>query len=67
MATISNLKYVATTWPGSFGWINSIPSWFLSVIEGVLPIGALLVLNLLLPVILRFAAKEQGVPTGKFH
>lgn len=67
MASISNLKYIAQEYPDSFGWINKIPSAVISIIQGVLPVLALLVLNILLPIILRILAKEQGVQTGWSH
>lgn len=45
------------------GWIESIPTVVLGIIKGVLPVAALAVLNMLLPMWLRFLAKQSGIPT----
>ena len=45
-------------------WLNRLPSWLLSLVQGVLPQALLAGLLALLPLILRFLAKQQGVQTG---
>ncbi|KAK4915976.1 hypothetical protein LTR66_017053, partial [Elasticomyces elasticus] len=59
---LSNLTQVAK----SLGWtfINQIPSWFIGVLQGVLPIAILGLLLFLLPLILRYLAKLQGIKSG---
>ncbi|WFC96732.1 hypothetical protein MBRA1_003394 [Malassezia brasiliensis] len=44
-------------------WIEKIPNVPLGIIKGVLPVAALAVLNMLLPIWLRFLAKQSGIPT----
>jgi hypothetical protein len=62
--SISNLSTLETKWPGVFGWIADIPSWLRNAIQGILPWLFVTILLALLPIILRFAAKQTGVPTG---
>ena len=45
-------------------WINSFPTWIVSAVQGVLPALFLSLLVALLPLILRFLSKAQGVHTG---
>lgn len=45
-------------------WINDMPRWLLSAIQGVLPPMFLSILMTLLPFMLRFLARNQGVLTG---
>jgi hypothetical protein len=62
---ISNLDNLQASFDGKpFGWIGHIPKWLKSGIQGVLPAVFIAILFALLPIILRFAAKQQGVPTG---
>lgn len=44
-------------------WIREIPNVPLGIIKGILPVAALAVLNMLLPIWLRFLAKQSGIPT----
>jgi len=61
--SLSQIQYLSTTvsW---LGWLQTLPPWLLSVIQGILPQALLALLLLLLPMILRLLAKTQGVPTG---
>ena len=45
-------------------WISVFPTWFISAVQGVLPALFLSILVALLPLILRFLSKAQGVHTG---
>lgn len=45
-------------------WIMSIPPWFRSVLQGVLPPALLGLLLFLLPLILRFLVRLQGTQSG---
>jgi calcium permeable stress-gated cation channel len=51
----------AYTW---LHWVLRIPSWFRSVLQGVLPAALLGLLLFLLPLILRFLVKMQGTASG---
>lgn len=62
-ASISNLSYLEQYTP--FAWISKLPKWITSALQGVLPWAMLQLLLALLPVLLRFAAQQQGVHTGK--
>ncbi|WFD00643.1 hypothetical protein MYAM1_003394 [Malassezia yamatoensis] len=44
-------------------WINKIPNVPLGIIKGILPVAGLAILNMLLPIWLRFLAKQSGIPT----
>ena len=44
-------------------WIEKIPNVPLGIIKGILPVAALAVLNMLLPIWLRFLAKQSGIPS----
>ena len=46
------------------GWLNKLPSEILAAIQGVLPPVLLGLLMVVLPIVLRFLAKQSGVPTG---
>jgi calcium permeable stress-gated cation channel len=51
----------------SFTFLNfllTLPPWFISAIQGVLPALFLAILMILLPMILRFLAKVQGTQSG---
>lgn len=58
----AQVDYLTTKVP-FLGWIQQIPNVALGIIKTVLPIGALAVLNMLLPIWLRFLAKQSGIPT----
>lgn len=45
-------------------WISKLPDWLISAIQGVLPPLFLAILMALLPLMLRFLSKTQGVSTG---
>ncbi|KPI38724.1 uncharacterized protein AB675_5833 [Cyphellophora attinorum] len=45
-------------------WVLAIPAWFRSVLQGVLPAALLGLLLFLLPLILRFLSKTQGLQSG---
>ncbi|EEP76111.1 conserved hypothetical protein [Uncinocarpus reesii 1704] len=45
-------------------WLSKLPQWLLSAIQGILPPLFLSILMALLPLILRFLSKNQGVSTG---
>ncbi|KAI9750324.1 MAG: hypothetical protein M4579_006519 [Chaenotheca gracillima] len=60
---LSQLGYLANTYSW-LTWINKLPVWLLSVIQGVLPQVLLGLLMVLLPFILRALAKQSGIVTG---
>jgi hypothetical protein len=45
-------------------WLNSLPQWLISFIQGVLPPAFLAILFVLLPIILRFLAEMTGTTTA---
>ncbi|KAK5800759.1 hypothetical protein VI817_002971 [Penicillium citrinum] len=60
---LSQLSYLegAFTW---LHWLSTLPDWFISAVQGVLPALFLAILMALLPLILRFLSKTQGLHTG---
>ncbi|KAI1624840.1 hypothetical protein EDD37DRAFT_628140 [Exophiala viscosa] len=62
-SALSQLDTAAETYTW-LHWVLSIPKWFRSVLQGVLPAALLGLLMLLLPLILRFLAKMQGIQSG---
>ncbi|KAL5360686.1 hypothetical protein BJX96DRAFT_175533 [Aspergillus floccosus] len=60
---LSQLSYLedAFTW---LSWISKLPEWFISAIQGILPALFLAILMALLPLILRFLCRTQGLHTG---
>jgi hypothetical protein len=60
---LSQLSYLegAFTW---LAWLNKLPAWLISAIQGILPALCLAILMALLPLILRFLSKTQGLHTG---
>ncbi|KAJ5676211.1 hypothetical protein N7462_009108 [Penicillium macrosclerotiorum] len=60
---LSQLSYLqgAFTW---LAWLNKLPEWFISAIQGILPALCLAILMALLPLILRFLSRTQGLHTG---
>lgn len=60
---LSQLTYLESTFPW-LSWLSTLPSWFISAIQGVLPALFLAILMAILPLILRFLSKAQGNHTG---
>jgi hypothetical protein len=60
---LSQLSYLEGkfTW---LAWLSTLPEWVFSAIQGVLPPLFLAILMAVLPLILRFLTKTQGVQTG---
>lgn len=60
---LSQLTYLegAFSW---LAWIGNLPNWFVSAVQGVLPALCLAILMALLPLILRFLSRTQGLHTG---
>ncbi|KAE8383411.1 hypothetical protein BDV26DRAFT_138621 [Aspergillus bertholletiae] len=60
---LSQLSYLeeAFTW---LKWISKLPDWVVSAVQGVLPALFLAILMAVLPLILRFLCRTQGVHTG---
>ncbi|KAE9971455.1 hypothetical protein EG328_005560 [Venturia inaequalis] len=61
---LANLSQIQDRWPNIFGFIDDMPGWFRSALQGLLPPALTAALLALLPVILRLLASQQGVPTG---
>ncbi|PGH10641.1 hypothetical protein AJ79_05355 [Helicocarpus griseus UAMH5409] len=59
---ISNIAYLSNLLP-FLGFINKLPQVIQGVISGILPAAALALLMALVPVILRFMARQSGLPT----
>lgn len=60
---LSQLSYLESAFPW-LGWIDRMPPWFLSAVQGILPPLFLAILMALLPLILRFLSRTQGLHTG---
>ena len=60
---LSQLTYLegAFTW---LAWLSKLPKWFISAVQGILPATCLAILMALLPLILRFLSRTQGLHTG---
>lgn len=60
---LSQLSYLegSLSW---LSWLSKLPQWFFSAIQGVLPPLFLAILMAILPIILRFLSKTQGLQTG---
>ncbi|KAE8151149.1 hypothetical protein BDV25DRAFT_99384 [Aspergillus avenaceus] len=60
---LSQLSYLeeAFTW---LKWISTLPEWFVSAVQGILPAVFLAILMALLPLTLRFLCRAQGLHTG---
>ncbi|KAL4807278.1 hypothetical protein BDV18DRAFT_115311 [Aspergillus unguis] len=60
---LSQLSYLegAFTW---LSWIGKMPEWFISAVQGILPPLFLAILMAILPLILRFLCRTQGLQTG---
>ena len=60
---LSQLSYLESAFPW-LEWLSQLPGWLLSAIQGVLPPLFLAILMALLPLILRFLCRAQGLHTG---
>ena len=60
---LSQIDYLAATFTW-LKWLEKVPYWVRSIIQGILPQAMLGLLLLLLPVILRLLARIQGSHTG---
>ncbi|EGE77717.1 DUF221 domain-containing protein [Blastomyces dermatitidis ATCC 18188] len=60
---LSQLAYLEGKFPW-LRWIASMPDWLISAVQGILPPLFLAILMALLPLILRFLSRNQGVHTG---
>lgn len=60
---LSQLTYVEGALPW-LGWISKLPGWLISAVQGILPPLFLAILMALLPLILRFLSRTQGLHTG---
>ncbi|KAF2470089.1 DUF221-domain-containing protein [Lindgomyces ingoldianus] len=49
---------------GWLAWLNTLPGWLISFIQGVLPPAFLALLFVVLPILLRFMAELTGVTTA---
>ncbi|KAL4910330.1 hypothetical protein BDW74DRAFT_50856 [Aspergillus multicolor] len=60
---LSQLSYLegAFTW---LSWINKMPEWLISAVQGILPPLFLAILMAILPLMLRFLCRAQGLQTG---
>ncbi|PKY01335.1 DUF221-domain-containing protein [Aspergillus campestris IBT 28561] len=60
---LSQLAYLedAFTW---LAWLATLPNWLVSAIQGILPALFLAILMALLPLMLRFLCRAQGLHTG---
>ena len=60
---LSQVNYLTATFAW-LRWLRKAPTWVLSIIQGILPQALLGLLLLVLPMILRLLAQNQGVHTG---
>ncbi|KAJ5815680.1 hypothetical protein N7474_007457 [Penicillium riverlandense] len=60
LSQLSNLES-AFHW---LSWLNQLPEWCISAIQGILPPLFLAILMAILPLILRFLSRTQGLSTG---
>lgn len=60
---LSQVNYLKTTF-SFLAWLGRAPAWIIAIIQGILPQVLLGILLLVLPMILRLLAKNQGVQTG---
>ncbi|KAL4958518.1 hypothetical protein BDW69DRAFT_418 [Aspergillus filifer] len=60
---LSQLSYLedAFTW---LQWIGRMPEWLISAVQGILPPLFLAILMAILPLLLRFLCRTQGLQTG---
>ncbi|KAI9732790.1 MAG: hypothetical protein M1834_003728 [Cirrosporium novae-zelandiae] len=62
--SLSQISTIRKTIPWLGSWLGKAPTWVISVVQGILPIVVLALLMIILPLILRFLVKLQGIPTG---
>ncbi|KAJ5888655.1 hypothetical protein N7495_008696 [Penicillium taxi] len=60
---LSQLSYLEGTFSW-LAWINKLPEWFISAVQGILPALFLAILMAILPLTLRFLSRTQGLATG---
>ncbi|KAA8641613.1 uncharacterized protein ATNIH1004_011749 [Aspergillus tanneri] len=60
---LSQLSYLAGAFPW-LAWIDTLPTWFISTAQGLLPGVCLALLMALLPMLLRCLCRLQGLATG---
>ncbi|KGO75382.1 Protein of unknown function DUF3779, phosphate metabolism [Penicillium italicum] len=60
---LSQLAYLEGAFPW-LSWLGKLPDWFISAIQGILPALCLAILMALLPLMLRFLSRTQGLFTG---
>lgn len=60
---LSQVNYLTATFSW-LRWLRKAPTWVISIIQGILPQALLGLLLLVLPMILRLLAQNQGVHTG---
>jgi len=60
---LSQVNYLKNTFH-FLEWLGRAPAWIIAIIQGILPQVLLGLLLLVLPMILRLLAKNQGVQTG---
>lgn len=60
---LSQLSYLEGTFTW-LEWLSKLPDWFISAIQGILPALFLAILMALLPLMLRFLSRTQGLHTG---
>lgn len=60
---LSQLSYLQGNFPW-LSWLSKLPEWLVSAVQGILPPLFLAILMALLPVMLRFLSRAQGVHTG---
>jgi hypothetical protein len=60
---LSQVKSLTRTLPW-LDWLNKLPTWLISFIQGVLPPAFLAILFVVLPILLRFLAQVTGVTTA---
>ena len=60
---LSQVNYLTATFAW-LRWLRRAPTWVISIIQGILPQALLGLLLLVLPLILRLLAQNQGVHTG---
>ncbi|EKV11410.1 hypothetical protein PDIG_50470 [Penicillium digitatum PHI26] len=60
---MSQLAYLEGAFPW-LAWLSKLPDWLISAIQGILPALCLAILMALLPLMLRFLSRTQGLFTG---